>query len=304
MEAVYMDIKKYEVLLSIIRKGSYTKASEELKYTQPAITMIVKRLETEFGFPLLKRNNKGIWLTHEGEAILPFISKIVKENEYLQQKCDLIRGIESGRISIGVIPTIGNAWFSKIIAVFKKKYPNIDLEFMQLTQYNRIEKNLANGDIDVAFTAKQPYQSFTWFSLKKDPLYVVLPKGDSLLAYDKLKPQQLMEKEFIMCQAKKGGPEEVERYFQQQGVLLHPSFVSNSEYTIYNMVQERMGISILPQIAIETFQYGKESNFIEIRELDPPVFRDLGIAVQNDEAISPAMERLIQCSKEVISTMF
>ena len=72
-----MDIKKYEVLLSTLDKGCFAKACEDLGYTQPAITHMMKSMEREIGFPLLKRSNKGIQLTSEGREVLPLIRELV-----------------------------------------------------------------------------------------------------------------------------------------------------------------------------------------------------------------------------------
>ena len=72
-----LDIKKYEVLLSTLDKGCFAKACEDLGYTQPAITHMMKSMEREIGFPLLKRSNKGIQLTSEGREVLPLIRELV-----------------------------------------------------------------------------------------------------------------------------------------------------------------------------------------------------------------------------------
>ena len=72
-----MDIKKYEVLLAVVDKGSFIKAASELGYTQSGITYMMNSLEKECGFPLLQRSNKGVILTLEGERQLPEIRQLV-----------------------------------------------------------------------------------------------------------------------------------------------------------------------------------------------------------------------------------
>ena len=80
-----LDIKKYEVLLSTLDKGCFAKACEDLGYTQPAITHMMKSMEREIGFPLLKRSNKGIQLTSEGREVLPLIRELVAANDRLNK---------------------------------------------------------------------------------------------------------------------------------------------------------------------------------------------------------------------------
>ena len=59
-----MNIKKYEVLLNTLNRGCFAKACEDLGYSQPAITHMMKSMEREIGLPLLRRSNKGIQLTN------------------------------------------------------------------------------------------------------------------------------------------------------------------------------------------------------------------------------------------------
>lgn len=90
-----LDIKKYEVLLSTLDKGCFAKACEDLGYTQPAITHMMKSMEREIGFPLLKRSNKGIQLTSEGREVLPLIRELVAANDRLNKHYDMLRGVET-----------------------------------------------------------------------------------------------------------------------------------------------------------------------------------------------------------------
>lgn len=99
-----MDIKKYEVLLSTLDKGCFAKACEDLGYTQPAITHMMKSMEREIGFPLLKRSNKGIQLTSEGREVLPLIRELVAANDRLNKYYDMLRGVETGSVRRRYVP--------------------------------------------------------------------------------------------------------------------------------------------------------------------------------------------------------
>ena len=104
-----MDIKKYEVLLNALDKGVFAHACEDLGYTQQGITHMMKSTEQEIGFSLLKRNNRGIQLTQEGEAVLSLIRELVKVNDRLNQKYASLRGVESGKVRVSSFPTVACA---------------------------------------------------------------------------------------------------------------------------------------------------------------------------------------------------
>lgn len=70
-----MDDKKLNALLAAVRLGSLSKAANELGYTQSGLTLMMKSLEAELGYPILARNYSGVKLTPKGEYLLPYIEE-------------------------------------------------------------------------------------------------------------------------------------------------------------------------------------------------------------------------------------
>lgn len=297
-----MDIKKYEVLLNALNKGSFAQACEDLGYSQPAITHMMKSMEREIGFPILKRSNKGIQLTSEGEEVLPLIRELVKLNERLNQKYDLLRGLETGRIRVGCFPTMACAWMPHILSTFEKQYPDIKVELLEENSLICQEKWLATGFVDLCFFARQPYHTYKWFDLKTDPYYAILPANHPLTAYDRVPAAAFNDQPFLLCKSKDGKDADIGEYFKAQNVTLTLKYSSNLDYTIAFMVKENLGISLLPDLMLRTiFETGHSG--IEVRPMDPPASRRLGIAVRAAEEISPAMDRFIKCAKSVVSEL-
>lgn len=158
-----MDIKKYEVLLAVVDKGSFIKAATELGYTQSGITYMMNSLEKECGFPLLQRSNKGITLTLEGEQIIPAIRKLVAMNQELEETFDAVKGLATGQVRIGCYPTLACAVMPQIMQIFRRMYPQIHLDLVEENSVRILEDWMASGMIDVAFISKQPEQTYDWF---------------------------------------------------------------------------------------------------------------------------------------------
>jgi DNA-binding transcriptional LysR family regulator len=68
-----MDSKKFEILMTAVNLGSFSKASEVVGYTQSGLTHLINGLEREIGMKLIRRDHSGISLTEDGEALLPAI---------------------------------------------------------------------------------------------------------------------------------------------------------------------------------------------------------------------------------------
>lgn len=293
-----LDIKKYEVLLSTLDKGCFAKACEDLGYTQPAITHMMKSMEREIGFPLLKRSNKGIQLTSEGREVLPLIRELVAANDSLNKHYDMLRGVETGSVRVGTFPTVGGAWLPRIIAQFEKKYPQIQIDVLEENSIHKIEEWLTGGRIDVAFFARQPYHTFDWIPLKMDPYYGILPLEHELTSYDRLTAADFENQPFLMCCSMEGPDLDITRFFQQHGVTIRSRFNSNQDFTIARMVEAGLGVAILPELLLTSQLTG--TCHVETRPIDPPLYRDLGMALRAGECLSPALDRFIKCVKAMM----
>jgi DNA-binding transcriptional LysR family regulator len=96
----------YDAFIKIIETGSFTKAAEELGYTQSAISQMVHSLEKELSTTLILRSRKGITLTPDGEEFLPYIKNIGNSHRELIEKHNEMQGLQSGLIRIGTFSSV------------------------------------------------------------------------------------------------------------------------------------------------------------------------------------------------------
>ena len=111
--------------------GSLSAAAEKLGYTQSALTHMMRSLEDEAGVPLLRRGNRGVSLTSEGERLSPLIRALLRCDERLGQELALTRGVERGRLSIGTYSSISVHWLPQVLELFQHRYPGIEVELLE-----------------------------------------------------------------------------------------------------------------------------------------------------------------------------
>lgn len=292
-----MDIKKYEVFLKVLEKGCFAGACEELGYTQPAITSMMKSMEREIGFPLLRRSNKGIQLTTEGHEVLPLIRQVVEANRRLDLSYERLRGLETGYLRVGVFPTVSFAWMPQILLRFEKQYPGIHVELLEENSLHQLEEWLSAGFIDVAFISRQAEHTFKWIHIKNDPLVAIIPREHPEAQNGRIEAQQFRQIPILMCKGKDGLDQDIMRYFAANGVPeLKIRLTSNLDYTIANMVREGLGVGVLPELLVRSLFRGDESS-VCIRHLDPPAYRELGMALRQGEDICPVLNCFIKFVK-------
>lgn len=295
-----MDIRKYEVLLAVVDKGSFIKAANELGYTQSGITHMMNSLEKECGFPLLMRSNKGVSLTLEGEKVLPAIRELIENNNRLEQSFGKIKGLKSGVVRIGCFPTIACAFMPKIYKGFQKAYPDIQLDIVEENSSAVLEQWLLAGTLDVIFFSKQEKQSYDWVPLCKDEYRIVMPKGHELEKYDCVPAPALMDKNFFMFRYLDGADRDISLYFENNQIDIEPTFTTSSDYAVMYMLDESVGIAMQPTSILDLCLQNHPK--LTSRPLDPPAVRELGLAVKALHTCPLATQRFIQYVRKLIKT--
>lgn len=271
-----MNSQKAEIFIKTVELGSLTKAAEALGYTQSGISHIIQAIEEETGTTLLLRNRSGIVLTGDGQNLLPYIRRICDAGRSLSEEIDRIHGLESGCIRIGTFSSVSCHWLPVLIKDFKELHPGIDFELIQ-GDYAEIETWAKEGRIDFGFVRLPILSGLPVIPLKKDRLLVTLPTNHPH-AKNKVFPiSALCEETFILVE--EGSNSEIENFFQQTKIHPNIRFRVKDDYTIMSMVENELGISLLPELVL----YRNPYNIVCI-ELDHPHYRSLGI-VKKDTSI-------------------
>lgn len=120
-----MDIEKLKALKTAVEIGSITQAAEHMGYSQPGLTGMLKRLEQEVGYPLLRRRTKGVRLTEAGEAVMPYIERILRESDTFEHAVRALRPAQQDELRIGSYTSISKNWLPQVIRGFSRKYPGV-----------------------------------------------------------------------------------------------------------------------------------------------------------------------------------
>lgn len=99
-------ISRYGIFVKVIEAGGFTKAAEELGYSQSAVSQTVHALEKELGTTLVVRAREGISLTRDGESYYPYIQAISSAEQNLKQHHLDLMGLEDTTIRIGTFTSV------------------------------------------------------------------------------------------------------------------------------------------------------------------------------------------------------
>ena len=101
-----MDTKKLAALAAAVRLGSFTRAAEELGYTQSGLTHMMNSLEKDVGFPLLVRGRTGVRLTPAGQRVFPLVQECLQGAEALEREILLINTHQEESVRVAAYDSI------------------------------------------------------------------------------------------------------------------------------------------------------------------------------------------------------
>ena len=276
---------KYLAFIKTVERGSFTRAAQELDYAQSSISKMVADLENEWGMTLLERSKNGVCLTSAGEQVLPFLRKVLNDHQELEGQICRMNGLETGVVRIGTFASVAINWLPNIFAALQKDYPGIEYE-MLLGDYDEVEQWIKEGRVDCGFLRIPTRIQFDTILLKQDEYKVVLPAGHYLAERETVAIEELNGLPFLLLEH--GGKTEVSDLLESFRVQPDIHFTTWEDFAIMAMVERGMGVSILPDMILQRIPYR-----VEIRSLQSPYYRSIGLAIKNQKHITPAVKRFI-----------
>ena len=242
-----MSIKKYETLLKTVDLGSLTRASEELGYTQSAISQIISGLEEEMGLKLLIRDRSGVRLTEVGAQILPAIRTVCDANEEVYQRVAELRNLEFGNLRIGTQSGPPSILLPTLLSKFKLNHPDVHLEVVQADP-SELERLLAAGSLDCALFYAPQTESLEHFCIAEEVMVAVFPPSraeePSPYALERLSGDTLILNRDAM-------PEILKSFLKRSNNSEGIYSVGQDDYAVLAMVEAGLGMSVLPETQVQ-----------------------------------------------------
>ena len=282
-------IQKYQALVETVRAGSISAAARRLSYSQSGVSRMIADLERDWGVRLLERGRKGVRLTADGQQVMPFVEAVCEDQRRLRERVAEVVGAQTGLIVIGTFSSVATHLIPPAIERFTREHPGIEYE-LRMGDYSEIESWVADGLVDFGFLPyppQEPREDLAREVVATDELMAVVPQGHELAAREAISLAGLAAEPFILLE--RGSDNEISPLFETAGLDLTVCLSTWDDYAIMSMVENGLGVSILPNLILTRCPYR-----IERRPLDPPVTRDLA-AVYRPGLLSTPARAFLDC---------
>jgi LysR family hydrogen peroxide-inducible transcriptional activator len=265
-----MTIRELRYLVALANRAHFGRAAEECHVSQPTLSTQIRKLEQYLGATLIERNAKSFALTPVGQEVVEKARRIVAQVDELLAKTRTGNGPLSGRLNLGVIPTLAPYLLPKLLPLVKSRYQTLQLVVHEDLTGHLLER-LQGYQIDAALLAL-PLDSdeFEALALFDEPFWFACPPRHPLAQLKAVTEADLCGEPMLLladghclrgqalaaCGQSAAGEEGID------------DFRAASLETICQLVSAGFGCTLLPALAARVPQ-GAEPSF-SIRPLHSP----------------------------------
>jgi len=242
-----IDITKLKTFIAVADLGSFSKASEILYITQPAVTQQIKALEKIVGAKLFQRQGGKIVLTEEGKRIYEMAKALLNDYEALMEEMAKIKKDLKDTLFVGISTTLSGYKLPELIAQFHSEMPGISIRvFVENSQ--QIEEGLSSGILNVGIIERPPSEKFHAIKWFEDEIVYFTPPDHPFAKEGSIEAEKLYEAEIIFREVSSGTRKVVKEELERLGIVferLNIKIEINCPMTILNMVRCGYGTSFL-----------------------------------------------------------
>jgi DNA-binding transcriptional LysR family regulator len=245
-----MELRTLRAFVEVVRQGGFSQAAKVVFATQSTVSKAIKHLEDELGVSLLDRIGHRSNLTAAGDIVYRRALKILAERDNLVSELDGLRGLKQGTLRLGLPPVGSSTLFAPLFAVYRSRYPGIDIRLMEYGS-GRLEEILLSGDIDLAASLLPVSEDFEWQDIRSEPMMAVLPSDHALAQNQSVGLPDLKDLSFILFEEGFALNRVIQDACQRRG--FQPTVVARSSQIdfIVELVATGLGIAFLPRMIAE-----------------------------------------------------
>ena len=296
VKIVSMEMAQLEYFSKVVQERSFSKAADRVYRTQPAVSIAIRRLETEIGLPLLDRTQKTPVLTDAGKVVYEYAQRILALRDEVGEAIAELQSLKRGRVRVGANESTSLYLLPELILMFRERHPEVKVEIFRHVS-SRLPRGVLERNVDFALMASEPAdRDLEAFPVLKDELILIMSPSHSLAGRSALKIKDLGSESFIAHNVKSGSRVKVIEAFARQHTPLNIALELATIETIKRFVQKKAGLAFVPRMCVrEELERGVLAT-VPVRGLTHN--RVLWAAHRRGASFSPAASAFLKILKE------
>lgn len=287
-----LTLRQIRYFEALARHRHFGRAAEDAAITQPALSMQIKELEESLGTPLLERGARQIRLTGFGEVFLNRARAILRQIDELEDLAHAAQDQPTGKLRLGVIPTVAPYLLPSIIANLGITYPELAPNLRE-TVTPRLIEELLDGKIDTAIVALPVSEpGLTEVELFEEAFVLVRPPQEANRPIPD--PEMLREMRLLLLEEGHCFREQALSFCDMPSNRPRELLDGSSLATLVQMVGAGIGVTLIPEIALPIETRAATVSIARFKEPQPS--RRIGMVWRKS---SPIESHLMQIAEVV-----
>ena len=289
-----MEDHKLKVFCTVAETKSFSKTSEIIHLTQPAVSLQIQAIEEKYETKLFDRSSSTVTLTPAGETLYKYAKEILALYASAEKTIGKQTGITKGCITIGAGSNIGNYLLPSIITEFKAAHPKVKI-YLIVSNTKRVIELLNAGNINLGLVeGDASKQKMNVRKLLSDELLLIVSPEHPWAKKKEVPISDLIKEPFILREAGSGTRQIIEKILGRHCVTINDMRISSilgSTEAIKDAVENGLGVSIISRWAAR-----KESRYGTLKLLnlrEEKMVRDFSLIVHKNSISSGALEEFL-----------
>lgn len=288
-----MEIQQLYYYMELCKQKNFTEAGYACNMTQGALSKQIRKLENELGITLIRRNTRKFELSKEGEIFLSYAKKMTGTYE------EMLKNVQKNQeIKIGCMPVLAPYHFARLVADFRKEYPDIKLVIDERIA-SEIQENSDRYDfLILRENMMEDQKKFRFSPLYDDKLCAVLYEKHPLYGRDRLQLKELKDDVFIFPERGSGSYEVFYKSCEKAGFEPKIAFEFPQANTIMSFVSEGVGVTI----TFSTVYREAKCAGVKMIPLEDELHSVISLFYRKNKPLDYAKKQFLNCVREHLYT--
>lgn len=287
-----IDISPFEIqiFLEVAATGNFSRTSETMALSQPAVSRAINRLEQRLNLRLFDRTTRQVVLTPFGEAFLPIAKRVVHDlTVSLDEMTSYVTG-GSTHLAIAALPSVAARILPAPLRRFHIDFPSVTIDILDSFKGN-VSEAVTRAEADFGISVETEAAPHLGFSpLVRDRFFAVLHHDHPLAAQAELSWADLLQSPLIAMRTMTSVRQLTDQLLRDLGQVGGYAHEATHPATAGAMIEAGLGVTALPELTLELLPRGN----LVFRPLNAPeLCRDLGIIFRRGRTLHPLAQKLM-----------
>jgi DNA-binding transcriptional LysR family regulator len=295
-----LDLGQLEAFVQVANQKSFSRAAEALFLTQPSVTARIQALERDLGERLFERSGRGVRLTEVGTCFLPHAERVLQALHEGRDAIEALRNLQSGSLILASATTVSTYILPGVLKTFRQRFPRVEVS-VRTGRSEQVLQMLLSDEAQVGLVRAVYHQDVETKGLIEDELVLIANSDDELANMGTISVEQLGDHPFIFFDRNSSYYSLAQGLFRQHGIVPRIQMELDSMEATKKMVEEGLGIALLPRIAVERELTAGTLVEIEIAGMRNPT-RQIALISRRSRPLGPVAQAFVEIVQEMFVT--